>query len=392
MARTKRPPLKGRDLKGFKYFKLLVPLLEKLHPVGTARDKAGNRRLFFDQYTALLLLYFFNPIVVSLRALQQATKLGKVQRLLGVPRTSLGALSEASGVFAAEPLRQVIQELAGRAVPLHHGNEAVALRNLCAVDGTILQGLPQMVWALWMDEQHRAAKLHLHFDILKGVPVDATLTPAACSEPAQLLAMLQPQRFYVLDRGYASYQLFGAILQAGSSLVGRVQDNTAFGLVEDRPLTPAARAAGIVRDAVLNRLGTLYGLETLRHPLRLVIVRRTKADGTPEDLWLVTDRLDLAAELVALAYRYRWTIELFFRWLKCVLGCQHLLALNANGVAIQVYVALIASLLIVLWTGRKPTRRTWEMIQFYLSGWATLEELEEHLQSLETPSPQIKNS
>jgi hypothetical protein len=80
MARTKRPPLKGRDLKGFKYFKLLVPLLEKLHPVGTARDKAGNRRLFFDQYTALLLLYFFNPIVVSLRALQQATKLGKVQR------------------------------------------------------------------------------------------------------------------------------------------------------------------------------------------------------------------------------------------------------------------------------------------------------------------------
>ena len=86
----------------------------------------------------------------------------------------------------------------------------------------------------------------------------------------------------------------------------------------------------------------------------------------------------------ALAYRYRWSIELFFRWFKCILGCRHLLATNANGVAIQVYVALIASLLIVLWTGRKPTKRTWEMIQFYLLGWASLEELERHLADLES--------
>ena len=46
---------------------------------------------------------------------------------------------------------------------------------------------------------------------------------------------------------------------------------------------------------------------------------------------------------------------------------------------IQVYVALIASLLIVLWTGRKPSKRTWEMVQLYLQGWASLEELEAHL-------------
>ncbi len=47
--------------------------------------------------------------------------------------------------------------------------------------------------------------------------------------------------------------------------------------------------------------------------------------------------------------------------------------------AIQIYAALIASLMLVLWTNRKPNRRTWEMIQFYLSGWATLEEFEAHL-------------
>ncbi|HEX9596497.1 MAG TPA: IS4 family transposase [Anaerolineales bacterium] len=383
MGRKRRKPVCEADLRGFKYFQMLMPLLERLHDVGTARDRAGNRQLFFDQYTVLLLLYFFSPIVVSLRALQQASGLDKVQRFFGIRRVSLGSLSEATEVFDAEPLRHIVQELAERAVPLEHGVAAEALRALTAVDGTILRALPKMLWALWQDSEHRAIKVHLHFDVLKGVPCDATITPAACSEPAQLQAMLQPGRLYVTDRGYASYELFRDILEARSSFVGRVQDNTAFGFKEDRPLTEEDRAAGVIRDALLFRLGTTYGVNSLYHPLRLVIVQRIKPDHTVENIWLITDRLDLTAELIALAYRYRWTVELFFRWLKCILGYRHLLSHNAKGVAIQCYAALIASLLVVLWTGHKPTRRTWEMIQFYLMGWATLEEVQAHLDNLD---------
>ncbi len=382
MAAQRRSEVRARDLQGFKYFRVLLPLLERLQDVGTARDRAGNRQLFYDQYAALVLLYFFNPVLTSLRGVQQASGLDKVQKLLGVRRTSLGSLSEATGVFAAGPLRQIVQELAAQALPLQTGREAEALRGLTAVDGTVLPALPRMAWALWTDDRHRAAKLHLHFEVLKGVPADATLTAAACSEPAQLEAMLQAGRLYVLDRGYADYDLFRAILGAGSSLVARVKDSTAFRVGEERPVTPAARAAGVVRDVVLAKLGTDHHKDVVGRPVRLVIVHRTKPDGSPEALWLITDRLDLPAELVALAYRYRWTVELFFRWFKCILGCRHLLAADQNGVAIQVYVALIASLLIVLWTGRKPTRRTWEMVQFYLTGWASLEELERHLAEL----------
>jgi hypothetical protein len=359
-----------------------MPLLERLHAVGTDRDKAGNRRLFFDQYAALLLLYFFNPILTSLRGLQEATGLAKVQRLLGIPRTSLGSLSEATGVFAAEPLRDIVRELAEKALPLEHGREAEALRGLTAVDGSLLPALPRMLWALWMDDDHRAAKLHLQFDVLRGVPCDATITPGASSEPDQLRAMLKAERLYVLDRGYAGYQLFRDIRDAGSSFIARVKDNTAFQVAEERVVSAEARAAGVVSDRVIAKLGTDHHKDYLGQPVRLVIVRRQRPDGSTEELWLVTDRLDLPAYLVALGYRYRWTIELFFRWFKCILGCSHLLANDANGVAIQAYVALIASLLIVLWTNRKPSKRTWEMIQFYLIGWADLEELERHLQNL----------
>jgi hypothetical protein len=237
-----------------------------------------------------------------------------------------------------------------------------------------------MVWALWKDPQHRAVKLHLHFEVLKGVACDATISPAACSEPAHLKAMLEPGRLYVMDRGYASYELFQAILKAGSSFIGRVQDTTAFGFDKDRPLTAADRAAGVTRDVLLFRLGTLSNPNKFRCPLRLVIVHRIKPDHTIENLWLISDRLDLAAELIALGYRYRWTVELFFRWFKCILDCRHLLSQKPSGVAMQCYAALIASLLLVLWTGQKPTKRMWEMIQYYLIGWATWEELQAHLQ------------
>ena len=88
------------------------------------------------------------------------------------------------------------------------------------------------------------------------------------------------------------------------------------------------------------------------------------------------------AEIVALLYRYRWQIEIFFRWFKCVLGCKQLLSQSEHGIRIEIYAALIASLLIVLWTGRKPTKRTLEMLQFHFQGWASAAEVDAHLASL----------
>lgn len=365
--------------------RLVQPLLKsvaRLHDVGAERDAAGNRKLFYDQYIALLLMYFCNPALESLRALQQATGWEKTRKKLGIARTSLGSLSEAARVFDADLLRPVVQELCAQAIPLTSGREAEALKGLTAVDGSIFPALSRMAWALWKDTDHRGVKLHLHFDVLKGVPADATLTPAAGSEPAALAGSLQPGRLYVLDRGYADYELFATIVHAQSSLVARVKDNTAFVVQEEQPVTAAAKAAGVVRDVVLARLGTSHHKNHLKRPMRLVIVRVVARDGKATELWLITDRLDLDADLVALAYRYRWTVELFFRWLKCVLGARHLIATNPNGVRLQMYAALIVSLLIVLRTGRKPTKRTFEMIQYHLLGWVSDEEFDAHLAAL----------
>jgi len=69
---------------------------------------------------------------------------------------------------------------------------------------------------------------------------------------------------------------------------------------------------------------------------------------------LLTNRLDLPADLIGLLYRHRWRIELFFRWIKCVTGLRHFLSESADGMALQWCAALIGTLLIALETGARP--------------------------------------
>jgi len=384
MSRHRKPALSAKSVGGLKYFRRLQPLFARLHDIGTDNDLAGNRQLHFDHYASLILLYFFNPCLTSLRSIQQASTLHKVQTQLGVPRTSLGSLSAAARVFDPEPLQAIVAELAQEALPLESGREAELLRGLTAVDGSLLPALPKMAWALWVDDTHRAAKLHLHFDVFKGVPCQATLTHGSGNERHQLRATLAADRLYVIDRGYAEYQLFQDIIDAESSFIGRIRDDADYRVVEERSLSQDARQAGVVWDRVVW-LGGVQSGQVFRQTLRIVAVKtgKTGSQGQSEVLLLASNCPDLDAAWIALGYKFRWTVELFFRWFKCILGCQHLLSTCQNGVAIQVYLALIASLVISLWTGHQPTKRTFEMVCHYFSGWATEAELLAHIRTLD---------
>jgi len=293
----------------------------------------------------------------------------------------------------------VISELALRAwARAPKGNRALltgdtaVLRDLVAIDGSLLPALPRMVWAVWQDGQHRAAKLHLAFAALRQVPVGLTVTAGNGSERAEARHLVQPGGFYVCDRGYVDYALFAQWQALPCSFIVRVQEGAAYEVAQDQPLLAAARAAGVTSDVVVRRLGTEHHRPCQAQSLRVVRVATDKShpDGTPVEMVLVTNRLDLAADLIALAYRYRWTVELFFRWLKCILGCRHLLSQHENGVQLQVYMALIASLLISLWGGRAPNKRTYELLCFYLSGWATTGEVIAHIDRLHLKAPPSK--
>src|SRR5256885_2924305 len=155
------PSLSEETLQGFTYFRLLGPLFDHLHRAATERDRAGNRQLFYDQYASLLVLYVLNPVVSSWRVMQRTTPLATVQERLGVHPTSLSGLSEAAYVFDATLLHEVLITLGAHLRPQLPLAEQAALAQLIAVDGSLLPALPRMAWALWQDDQHRAAKMHV---------------------------------------------------------------------------------------------------------------------------------------------------------------------------------------------------------------------------------------
>jgi hypothetical protein len=395
MAGKKRDKIRSEQLEGFKYFKVLSGMLESLHGAACARDRAHNRILHMDQYLTLLLMYMFNPICSSLRAVQEASDLKKVQRVLKVPRAALGSLSEAARVFDSDLLIGIIGQLVQQLKPIRHDAKLSDFDQIITlVDGSWLPAIAKTTWALFRkDDTHKAVKAHIHVELLKGVPVAATITDANRSEHTVLTEHLQAGRLYVLDRGYAKYDLLEAILNARSSFVCRLADNAVLEIIEERPLDGDALNAGIVRDAVVG-LGCKTTRGKLSRPLRIIEIECTPhhkssgktARGGPEQgdtILIVTDRLDLPPDVVGLLYRCRWQIEIFFRFFKHVLGCRHLLSTDKNGIELETYAAIIACLLIALWTGRKPTLSTYRMLCWYFSGWADEEELMRHLNKLQ---------
>ena len=390
----KKEKIKQSDLQGFKYFKKLSQMLERLHKAGCQRDRAGNRILHMDQYMTLLLLCMFSPISKSLRAMQQASELKKVQKKLGVPRSSLGSLSEAARVFDSDLLIDIIGELASDIKLVPHSAKLDDIKAiLTIVDGTLLKALPKTVDALWGDRNANAFKAHVQYELLKAVPVKCQLTDGKANEKTVLAQNLEPGRLYVLDRGYAKYKLLQQIIDAESNFACRINDDSVFEIIEERGLDSDSLQAGIRKDMIV-RLGCESTRDDLKQPVRVIQLKTTEQTQysshtlpyqgrkPPETMLICTDRLDLPADVITLIYKCRWQIEIFFRFFKHILGCRHLLSYCDNGIELQIYAAIIACLLIALYTGRKPTLRTYEMFCLYLAGWADEEELVAHIERL----------
>jgi hypothetical protein len=392
-------PIDDTDVRGLKYFKRLLPLFARLHEVGCQRDSASNRTLHFDEYCTLVMLYLFNPLIDSVRVLQHASGLPSAKKL-GLSRFSLGSFSEAPGIFEPDRLKEIIHELAAGARPLPlHPRLADLKHALTLADGTVLEALPRLTRAICAGTHLQklrdgrdlhAFRLHIQLDLrtFQAIGMDRTggHTVGDSRENAVLRRSLEPDRCYVADGAYSTRTLLEEIIDKGSSFVMRVREECAHEVIEERELTSQDRAAGIIRD-VLVKLG--HRNEQMKHPVRLIMlevtphIRRTRKGVRPyngvtstayvgqrlcDRLQIVTSLTDLPADLVALIYRQRYSIELFIRLFKHLLGMRHLLSRRPAGVDIQVYCAVIACLLINLQTGRKPDKRMMETVGWYLMG------------------------
>jgi hypothetical protein len=344
----------------------LASIRAQTPPPPQKRPGGPERLLLEEHYFSLMLFGMLNPVLDTMRGLCAASHLERVQNEVCGRSVSLGSFSEAQGVFDPELLKGVFLDLAAQNQTSWGDARLAHLADkLKLVDGTLLPALPRMHWALWLNDQNRAAKLHLKFSVLRQAACDALITAGNSCERKALRKFVKQGEIIVADRYYGlEYGFFGELKQIGASCVIRIRNKPRMEIAEELCLTEADRAAGVTWQAKV-KLGDQWQGE----PIRVV---RVEVDG--KQLLLATD-LEIEAELIALIYRYRWQIELFFKWLKSILGCRHLMAESPAGVAIQIYSALIAALMLQAFTGKRPGKRAMELIRMYLMGYAELEEV-----------------
>lgn len=403
---SKKEQIEQASLSGMRDLKAIRSLLERLKSVGTERDKAGNRTLHMNEYCLMVLFWLYNPIIDSMRALQQANELEKVQKRFRFGRTSLGSLSESVRVFDPELLVGLAEELSQR-LPERTPEKFHAIdKKITAVDGSVFKVLSQIAELSWVPVDPKKSvcgyRMHTQFEVFRGTPERIDVTSANPKgdndERVVLQKSLKPGHCYIADRGYEKYALWNAIDSIESDYVIRIRDNPTYKTIEDRPLTEEDKKHNVTSDQIVCFGTSNTRTEVPNHTTRVIIVKvkphdsrkKKNASGGPSSdgyLRIVTNNLDIPAYIVAELYLLRWTIEIYFRMIKQLLGCRHLLSHKQNGVTIQIYLAIIACILILSLTGKQPRKRTFEMLCLYLMGWASLDEMDAHIKKLAEATP-----
>jgi len=373
-------PLREEDLRQWRLIDVFRKQLGRL-PMGLSAQSTWSdpsRKLQLAEYLSLFLFALVNPVLATTRSLCAASSLSRVQRELSGRPVSLGSFSEAQHLTDPAWLEALFTQLAAQVPGPAPRDAHQAWQQWFARDSSLLPALPRMHWALFGGGRakkngapNNAVRLHLSFHLLDNKPVAAQVTNGKTCERKTWKAQWEQGAAYVGDRYYAEdYECLRQLDARHCAYIVRLREQSVIAVLEELPLTPADRAAGVVRHARV-KLGSQA--HNCIEGLRVVWVH----SATAGELRLATNLpvADAPAELISVMYRRRWQIESFLKWLKCLLGCRHWLAESQRGVTVQLYLALIAAVLLQLFTGRRPNRRMLELIRLHQMGWATLEEL-----------------
>jgi hypothetical protein len=300
----------------------------------------GDRplQMTFEQQLKSLILFHLEEYD-SARHLLQVLKEDDFARAFIAPPQGIGRSSygEALNTRGLEQLIFVYEKLQAQAtatLPKVHPH----LGDLVAIDGTLIDAVCSMTWADYSSTTKKA-KIHLGFDINRGIPGKVCLTDGKGDEGSRVPQLLSPGQTGIMDRNYQCYRHFDLWQEQGLQFVCRIKAGTIKTCLE----TYAVPEDGLVFYDALLRLGAPTANQTQR-PVRVVAYR---VDG--KAYWVATSRFDLPAADIALIYKLRWEIEKFFGWWKQHLNVYPLIARSSYGFMVQVLGGLITYLLLAIY-------------------------------------------
>ena len=380
--------IEPEDVHSLEIVRKLLPWREQLATgFGTAH---GNAHLQLIDVLIVLLAAFYNPMVRSQRLVEALSSQQWMRRQTGVERIPRSTLSDAMKRFDPEQIRPLVKELTSRVASLGQRDADLTCltRQVIAADGTYLNLAGEVLWAIQCrrgsgDSPQARVRLDLQLDVQTFSLVEGSVSGnEAKSEAASFIRQLKPGVIYLADRGFMHFGFLKAVMAKGSNFVVRLKKDILFAADESHELALKDRELSVLRDETGHLSGPISatnkgrGSRTGKPPaerLRRVTIYDTKGH---EEVIILTDLLDVPAWMIAVLYRKRWLIELFLRFLKCTAAFDHLLSKSPQGITLQLYVAMIATLLLHLATGQRVSKYSLFWLGSIASGHASWEEMQ----------------
>jgi len=230
--------------------------------------------------------------------------------------------------------------------------------NIYAFDSTTIDLCLNVFWWATFRKTKGGIKLHTLYDVKTSIPCFIHVSTASVHDVNALdLLHYEPGGYYVLDRGYIDYERLFRINQSDAYFVVRAKDNLQYRRIYSSKVNKD-------NGVKLDQTGKLTGFYASKdYPEKL---RRIKYydEETDNELIFLSNNFELMAEEIALLYKYRWKVELFFKWIKQHLKVKSFWGISPNAVKIHVYSAIIAYCLVALIRNKlKVERSTYEILQ-----------------------------
>lgn len=246
------------------------------------------------------------------------------------------------------------------------------------VAGKLLEGLDNK-------SGKKAVKYSVAFDGLLPCCSRVFTAPSYSSEDIALPEVVKyhikqeagHRNIYVLDRGLQSTRAMKDFDRNHATFICRAKENRKYQEIEallgegqdvdfgDTILLKDSKVRLFTGRAINNKKGRVhYRQELVDTPFRLIVIQSKSESG--KQFWFITNEYSLSAKEIAQAYRRRWDIEVFFRFIKQELNVSRLVSLNKNGIEVMLYMTLIVAMLVLIYKhangiGYKTAKRRFKM-------------------------------
>ena len=227
-----------------------------------------------------------------------------------------------------------------------------------AFDSTTIDLCLNVFWWAKFRRAKGGIKLHTLYDVVTQIPAFVHITAASVNDMnAMDVIPYESEAYYIFDRGYVDYARLFRITNHSAYFVIRAKSNLQFARMYSNKVD---KTTGVKCDQV----GKLTGFYVSKqYPGKLRRVKFYDQESN-RDLIFLSNNLDLSAEQIALLYKNRWQVELFFKWIKQHLKIKSFWGTSENAVRIQVYSAIIAYCLVaIIGHDLKIDRSTYEILQ-----------------------------